>query len=68
MQVTRLEVEKVKEQEINSVKEKLEYAEQMNKELLGRLSYMETIQIEHSDAINTHVKMKADNDILESKL
>jgi hypothetical protein len=43
MQVTKLEVEKVKESEINSVKEKLEYAEQMNKELLGRLSYMETI-------------------------
>lgn len=40
----------------------------MNKELLGRLSYMETIQNEHSDAVNTHVKMKADNDILESKL
>jgi hypothetical protein len=50
--VTKIEVEKLKEDEVDELKSKLEYTQSMNKELLNRLSYMETIQNDHTEALN----------------
>ena len=68
MTVTKNEVEKVKAEEIERLRQQIESAEEMNRELRGRLSVMDTIQEDNREHINDKVRIKADNEILESKL
>ena len=68
MMVTKNEVEKVKAEEIERLRKQVEAAEEMNRELRDRLSVMDTIQEDNREHINDKVRIKADNEILESKL
>ena len=68
MMVTKNEVEKVKAEEIERLRRQVEAAEEMNRELRDRLSVMDTIQEDNREHLNDKVRIKADNEILESKL
>lgn len=68
MMVTKNEVEKVKAEEIERLRQQIESAEEMNRELRGRLCVMDTIQEDNREHVNDKVRIKADNEILESKL
>lgn len=68
MSVTKNEVEKVKANEIERLRDLLDSAEEMNRELRERLCMMDTICEDNRTHLNEKVRIKADNEILESKL